>query len=109
MAQYIPKAAVLAEIERRLELLDNTSAGDSKEFAAIIGAKYYELINLAQYINNLEVKEVDLSLIEPHIKEEWNKINTGHTYSIIDSYNIFVGICTYFYELGLNAQKGSEL
>lgn len=60
MAQYIPKAAVLAEIERRLEVLANTSAGDNKEFAAIIGAQHYELINLAQYINNLEVKEVDI-------------------------------------------------
>ena len=60
MEQYIPKAAVLAEIERRLELLANTSAGDSKEFAAIIGAQHYELINLVQYINTLEVKEVDL-------------------------------------------------
>ena len=105
MEQYIPKAAVLAEIDRRLELLDNAPAVNIKEFAEIMGAQYYELINLAQYINNLEVKEVDLSLIEPHIKEEWNKINTGHTYSIIDSYNIFVGICTYFYELGLNARK----
>lgn len=70
----------------------------------------YPVIDKIQYIKeqvkDIEVKEVDLSLIEPHIKEEWSKINTGHTYSIIDSYNIFVGICTYFYELGLKAQKG---
>lgn len=60
MAQYIDKSALMAEIERRLAALANTSAGDNREFAAIIGAQHYELINLAQYINTLEVKEVDL-------------------------------------------------
>jgi len=70
MEQYIPKAVVLAEIERRLELLANTSAGDSKEFAAIIGAQYYELINLVQYINTLEVKEVDLKKEIEDFKEK---------------------------------------
>ena len=70
MAQYIPKAAVLAEIERRLEVLANTSAGDNKEFAAIIGAQHYELINLVQYINTLEVKEVDLKKEVEDFKEK---------------------------------------
>lgn len=59
MKQYIDKAAVVAEIERRLEALANTSAGDNREFAAIIGAQQYKLIKLAQYINTLEVKEID--------------------------------------------------
>ena len=60
MKEYIDKDALLAKIEKRLEVLANTSAGDNREFAAIIGAQHYELINLVQYINNLEVKEVDL-------------------------------------------------
>ena len=66
MTQYINKAALMAEIERRLEALANTSAGDNREFAAIIGAQHYELINLAQYINTLEVKEVETHVIPKH-------------------------------------------
>ena len=57
--KLIDKDALVAEIERRLEALANTSAGDNREFAAIIGAQHYELISLVQYINTLEVKEVD--------------------------------------------------
>ena len=63
MKQYINKADIEEEINRRLEALANTSAENNREFnrefAAIIGAQHYELINLAQYINTLEVKEVD--------------------------------------------------
>lgn len=62
--------------------------------------------SVLKILDTLEVKEVNLSLIEPHIRKEWNKINTGHTFSVIDSYYIFAGICTYFFELGLNAWKG---
>ncbi len=68
MAQYINKSAIKAEIERRLEALANTSAGDNREFAAIIGAQHYELINLVQYIDTLEVKEVDTW----HLQEKEN-------------------------------------
>ena len=94
MEQYIPKAAVVAEIERRLDVLDNASSGDSKEFAAIMGAQYYELINLVQYINTLEVKEVDLEEeVDKKLEEydwEFNKID-------------FYKFAQHFYELGLKA------
>lgn len=59
MKQYINKGDIEDEINRRLEALANTQAENNREFAAIIGAQHYELINLAQYINTLEVKEVD--------------------------------------------------
>ena len=58
--KLIDKDALVAEIHRRLEALASASAGYNREFAAIIGAQQYELINLAQYINTLEVKEVNL-------------------------------------------------
>ncbi len=58
--KLIDKDALVAEIERRLDKLSNTSIEDNKEFAAVIGAQHYELISLVQYINTLEVKEVDL-------------------------------------------------
>lgn len=96
MEQYIPKAAVLAEIDRRLELLDNAPAVNIKEFAEIIGAQYYELINLAKYINTLEVKEVDLEEeVDKKLEEydwEFNKID-------------FYKFAQHFFELGLNARK----
>ena len=81
MAQYIDKSAIVAEIERRLVALANTSAGDNREFAAIIGAQHYELINLAQYINTLEVKEVDY---EKELEKYWNPFIT--TQDLIEKY-----------------------
>lgn len=102
MSQYISKSDVVTEIERRLDVLANTSAGDNKEFAAIIGAQQYELINLAQYINTLEVKEVDL-------EEEVKCILNQYYYFPKDSIDIPTVIritAKNFFELGLKAQKG---
>ena len=73
MTQYINKSTIVSEIERRLEALANTSTGDNREFAAIIGAQHYELINLVQYINTLEVKEVDLN--DEYIEEIYSHID----------------------------------
>ena len=99
MAQYIPKAAVVAEIERRLDVLANTSAGDNKEFAAIIGAQYYELINLVQYINTLEVKEVDL---EKEIDDWYNTVGIPVTADALKE------TANHFFELGIKAAKKGE-
>ena len=100
MEQYIPKAVVLAEIERRLELLANTSAGDSKEFAAIIGAQYYELINLVQYINTLEVKEVDLKKEIDNYTKNILACDVQH-----EPFTHLYNCAKHFYELGINARK----
>ena len=67
MAQYIDKAALVAEIERRenesWNLLPNASDviedKYSKEDAIIIG-EYNALESLEKFINTLEVKDVDL-------------------------------------------------
>lgn len=58
MEQYIPKSAVVAEIERRLEKIANASSEGNRELSAIHGAQQCELINLVQYIDTLEVKEI---------------------------------------------------
>lgn len=58
MTQYIDKSAVMAEIERRLERIANTSSEDNRELSAIRGAQQYELIKLVQYIDTLEVKDL---------------------------------------------------
>lgn len=83
MERYISKAAVVAEIERRLETLANTSAGNNREFAAIIGAQHYELINLVRYINTLEVKEVDTW----HLQEEEN------IYDAVKDWSLHTFVC----------------
>lgn len=83
MAQYIDKSAVMAEIERRLEALANTSAGDNREFAAIIGAQHYELLNLGQYINTLEYKDGEIVESQKPLYKVGNIIEyKGHYYYI---------------------------
>lgn len=94
MEQYIPKAAVVAEIERRLELLDNAPTADIKEFPEIMGAQYYELINLARYIDTIEVKEVDFEKIwKEYFKYRGDvaTVNIKH-------------LAKHFFELGIKAQ-----
>ena len=96
MEQYISKSALAAEIERRLDKLANTSAENNREYSAIIGAQHYELISLVQYINTLEVKEVNLEDDVDKILEanDWN-------FDKIDFYQF----AKHFFELGLKAHK----
>lgn len=112
MTEYIDKSAVIAEIERRLEALANTSAGDNREFAAIIGAQQYELIKLAQYINTLEVKEVNYEReLSKYVSNGIHRFfpNEEKDYCTIDSIiwqDYVIETAEYFFELGLKAQKG---
>lgn len=78
MAQYINKAAIVAEIERRLEAISNASTENNRELAAIQGAQQYELINLVLYLDTLEVKEVGDNSLEKfkslqHITKDLHK------------------------------------
>ena len=98
MAQYLSKDTLVAEIERRLEALANTSAGDNREFAAIIGAQHYELISLVQYINTLEVKEVDLE------KEYKDFVEEDPVYNKLVNSIVGKVIAKHFFELGLKAK-----
>jgi hypothetical protein len=68
MAQYIDKSALVAEIDRRLHQLTDAA------FDSMIGRN---LIEIKDFINTLEVKEVDL---DNFIKEEFDK------YSCVDGY-----------------------
>jgi hypothetical protein len=65
MEKYVPKSALVAEIERRLEKIANASSEGNRELSAIHGAQQYELINLVQYINTLKVKEDVVSTDTP--------------------------------------------
>ena len=64
MVHLIDKAALVAEIERRLEAISNASTENNRELAAIQGAQQYELINLVLYLDTLDVKEVGDNSLE---------------------------------------------
>ena len=65
MAQLIDKFALVAEIERRIELLTNEKSqeGASQIDKLSLGGRITELQEVKTFINTLEVKEVDLELI----------------------------------------------
>ena len=100
MEQYISKDAIVAEIERRLEAIASSSNENNRELAAIIGAQQYELINLALFLNTLEVKEVDLE------KEYDNEFFKDPVFGKLVNRNAGISIAKHFFELGLKAQKG---
>lgn len=103
MAQYIDKSAVVAEIERMLETITNDSEQDvrDRDLGAIYSAQLLVLRNLAKYLDNLEVKEVDL-------EEEVKCILNQYYYfpeEPIDIPTVIRITAKHFFELGL-AQKG---
>ena len=86
--ELIEKAALVAEIEKRLEVIANASSKNNREFLSsknnreltvIQGAQQYELINLIQFINTLEVKEVDVSSISENLAEAHSYLDYTHT------------------------------
>jgi len=111
MTQYIDKAIIVAEIEKRLDelwnLLPNASNiikdNYTKEEANIIG-KYTTLESFENFINTLEVKEVDL---EKEKDDYWNKLCDSEFGELLErDAKWFDDIAKHFFELGLKAQKG---
>lgn len=95
MEQYIPKAAVVAEIERRYKLVDKY---ETNEFCAV--ASRDELVHIKNFIDTLEVTEVNL---QSEIDRVWD--NTSDNFSE-DGWKEFEDIAKHFFELGLKARKG---
>ena len=98
MEQYIPKSALIAEIERIKEMY----CYDQKTNASFVAEAVINSINNA--INTLEVKEVDLCKEEERI---WKDFNMGECHL---SKNDLENIAKHFFELGMTvsnkAQKG---
>ena len=97
MVQYIDKEALIAEIER---LYDEKGAF----YAADV------LYNLKEYLDTLEVKEVDLEKeLENwrynHFHGRRDKEASGEYLERVSQ----LDIAKHFYELGLKAQKGEKL
>ena len=72
MAQLIDKSALVAEIERRIDEINQLGKKASYEVGLVDAYKI-----ILSFIDTLEVKEVDLN---DFIKEEFNK------YSCVDGY-----------------------
>lgn len=99
MAHLIDKDALVAMIEKKIEL--NTKWRDGCETLAFLAANeaIEEDKQILSIINTLEVKEVDLNKkIEEYLSTYWS--NEKELYP-------FLGyMAKHFFELGLKAQKG---
>jgi len=98
MEQYISKPSLVAEIERRIVLLENNSDGIISMLASGIFVNEYK--DLLSFLDTLETKEVDLDK-EIH---SWMEDNTCRGYcsaSIRDT-------AEHFFELGLKFKSESE-
>lgn len=103
MVQYIDKAAVVAEIEKRLSLLEG-GTGHPEVVKQVDGViKGYK--SVLSFLDTLEVKEVDLETFDKRVTEMWGRCAANPNDTIaclhIDS---FIEIARRFYELGLKAK-----
>ena len=103
MEQYINKSILIAEIERKLDelykLLPNASKVENGTITiseASNTGKYTALESFRNYIDTIEVKEVDLE------KEATEFVQTKE---FIKNDNPVLAIAKYFFELGLKTQK----
>lgn len=106
MEQYINKSALIAEIERKLDelykLLPNASKIENGTITiseASNTGKYTALESFRNYIDTIEVKEVDINNeISQFIDAYFEKATIGHKLSL-------KRVAKYFFELGLKTQK----
>lgn len=100
MAQYIDKAALSAEIERRIKEIE--------EIGTYLSQKGV-LTNLLCHLDTIEVKEID---IEKEVIDWWNAHYSSKAYTF-EGYSghylensTVIDIAKHFFELGLKVQKG---
>ena len=93
MKQYIDKSAVLAEIEK---LQDSTMDEDGNFYSAKAQAEYDVLCVLEEYLDTLEVKEVDFEKIWKEYFKYRGDVATVNVKNL----------AKHFFELGLKARKG---
>lgn len=98
MAEYILKSALVAEIER----LKNTSLEygyNTMQKVLADSGKDISLRQLQNFIDTIEVKEVELEKEIELVKGDYEQVNVAWN-------NDFDFIARHFFELGLKAQKG---
>ncbi len=93
MEQYIPKAAVVAEIERRKhKLLDHIMFERDKEWVVRTA---HQLNRIILFLDTLKVKEVDFEKIWKEYFKYRGDVATVNVKRL----------AKHFFELGLNARK----
>lgn len=104
MAKYIDKDKIAAEIEKMVKRLED--AFDNPSFASyeanlIAKGGYRKLKDILSLLDTFETKEVDLE------KEFYDFLDTliGKDNGHLSEDELF-RIAEYFYELGLNTQRG---
>lgn len=108
MKEYIKKSAVVVEIKRRIFLfkkekkIEKWSAGASQMNVVSLGSRIAMLEEILSFINNLEVKEVDLEK-EIKLYKMRNPI-VGHREESLNNY--MSNVAKYFFGLGLKVNKG---
>lgn len=96
MAQYISKDTLVAEIERQLKLFGSKDYKCSDRLT--VEERLFTLNSIKEFINTIEVKEVDLDC-------EVEKCLKRHQMLAVGKKD-FTEIAKHFFELGLKAQKG---
>ena len=102
MAQLIDKSALVAEINRVLNSYDPNEITSGR----------YALVDLRNFIDTLEVKEVDYEReLSKYVSNGIHRFfpNVDDDYCKIDSViwqDYVIETAKYFFELGLKAQKG---
>ena len=96
MAQYIDKASIVAEIKRRLSLLEG-GTGHPEALKRVEGViKGYK--SILSFLDALEVKEVNLNKeISQFIDANFGKATIGHKLSLRR-------VAKHFFELGLKTK-----
>ena len=109
MGQYIDKSVLVTELEKRIDELYDFLPDASKVENGIITiseacntGKYTALESFRNYIDTLEVKEVDFSKYYHEFRQrEWFGNPHVRTFSEMMEFT-----AKHFFELGLKAQKG---
>ena len=107
MEQYIPKSALVAEIERLIkknELYLDDKVSDEVRFQKT-GA-YSVLCDLRHFLDTLEVKEVDLDKEIKEVQRNYKTIEEYEGYPCTMYAGGIEWIAKHFFELGLKARKG---
>jgi len=110
MEQYIPKSALVAEIEKRIKTL-NEKLIKHPISSPTLEKLIEENKKVLSFLDTLEVKEVDLDTEQRrYLTKHFNVYDDGILQSKksqlpLSTYDV-IKVAKHFFELGLKAQKG---
>ena len=109
--KLIDKAALVAEIEKRIKKYATLDVGNSRELDALYGAKCKALTEILSFLDTLEVKEVEESVSEDLEKAANTYVDNWYKLHNLDkeSYPIDVEISKNDFKAGANWQKLQDM